>query len=85
MRGFCPHCGEYRSDDGMNTWGIVWRDEVPTCEKCGTVLDVQRDEKEGIPYPHEPRPEPEPEGKEPDIINGLDGDEEGDEGEDDNA
>lgn len=40
MRGYCPRCREYRSDEGENAWGILWVDGVPTCEKCGGFVDV---------------------------------------------
>ncbi|MGB9622447.1 MAG: hypothetical protein ACPL07_01255 [Candidatus Bathyarchaeia archaeon] len=43
MRGFCSKCKEYRSDEGENAWGIVWLDEMPVCEKCGSLVDILDD------------------------------------------
>jgi len=40
MRGYCPKCREYRSDEGENAWGIVWRYDMPFCGKCGSIVDV---------------------------------------------
>ncbi len=40
MRGYCPKCMEYRSDEGENAWSLVWIDGVPRCEKCGSFVDV---------------------------------------------
>jgi len=40
MRGYCPKCREYRSDEGENAWGIKWDDGVPLCEKCGSFVDI---------------------------------------------
>lgn len=42
MRGYCPKCKEYRSDDGFDAWGIIWRNGRPTCERCGSYVDVWR-------------------------------------------
>jgi len=46
MRGYCPKCKEYRSDDGKNAWGIVWHLGYPVCEKCGSVLDIWEDDSD---------------------------------------
>jgi len=40
MRGFCPTCQEYRSENGLDAWGIVWKDGVPVCERCNSVVDM---------------------------------------------
>ncbi|MGC8935573.1 MAG: hypothetical protein ACP5LN_10480 [Thermoproteota archaeon] len=44
MRGYCPKCKEYRSDNGFNAWGIVWHNNLAVCEKCGSVIDLWIDE-----------------------------------------
>jgi len=40
MRGYCPRCKEYRSDNGMDAWRIIWRNGRPTCERCGSYVDI---------------------------------------------
>jgi len=40
MRGYCPKCREYRSDEGENAWGIAWTEYGPVCERCSSVIDV---------------------------------------------
>jgi len=40
MRGYCPKCREYRSDEGENAWGIKEREYGPACERCGAILDL---------------------------------------------
>ncbi|MCW4002647.1 MAG: hypothetical protein NWE95_01870 [Candidatus Bathyarchaeota archaeon] len=45
MRGYCAKCQEFRSDDGIDAWRILWNDDLPVCEKCGSVVDVWRDEE----------------------------------------
>lgn len=40
MRGYCPRCKEYRSDNGLDAWRIIWRNGRPTCERCGSYVDV---------------------------------------------
>jgi len=45
MRGYCPECKEYRSDEGENAWGIVWKDGLAFCQKCGSVVDIWADKK----------------------------------------
>jgi len=42
MRGYCPKCKEYRSDNGFDAWGIIWRNGRPICERCGSYVDVWR-------------------------------------------
>lgn len=44
MRGYCPKCREYRSDNGFDAWGIVWHNNLAVCEKCGSVIDLWIDE-----------------------------------------
>ncbi|MEM3871126.1 MAG: hypothetical protein QXE05_00980 [Nitrososphaeria archaeon] len=46
MIGFCPKCKEYRSDEGESAWGIVWIDDTPICEKCGSFVDIIDEEKD---------------------------------------
>jgi len=59
MRGFCPKCKEYRSEDGENAWGIAWVNETPTCQKCGSYVDVL-DDCEGEVHPSDGRPKKHP-------------------------
>lgn len=40
MRGFCPRCQEYRSENGLDAWCIIWKDGTPVCERCGSVVDM---------------------------------------------
>jgi len=40
MRGYCPKCREYRSDNGMDAWQIVWVNGLPLCRRCGSIVDV---------------------------------------------
>ena len=40
MRGYCPTCKEYRSDDGKDAWSIIWHDDLALCERCGSVVDL---------------------------------------------
>jgi len=42
MRGYCPKCKEYRSDNGFDAWGIIWQNGRPICERCGSYVDVWR-------------------------------------------
>jgi len=46
MRGYCPKCREYRSDNGLDAWRIMWRKGRPTCERCGSYVDVWNIEEE---------------------------------------
>lgn len=48
MRGFCTRCKEYRSDDGMNSYCIVWKDGVAFCGKCGSVVDIWRNDEANV-------------------------------------
>jgi len=45
MRGFCPKCKEYRSDEGLDAWRIIWQNNLPICEKCGSIVDLWLNEK----------------------------------------
>jgi hypothetical protein len=45
MRGYCPECKEYRSDEGENAWALVWKDGLAFCQKCGSVVDIWADKK----------------------------------------
>jgi hypothetical protein len=45
MRGYCAKCQEFRSDDGVDAWRILWDDNMPICEKCGSVVDIWRNEE----------------------------------------
>jgi hypothetical protein len=40
MRGYCPKCKEYRSDEGKDAWAIIWKDGLAICERCGSVIDL---------------------------------------------
>jgi len=40
MRGYCPKCKEYRSDNGTDAWQIVWLNGFPICGRCGSMVDV---------------------------------------------
>ena len=40
MRGYCPKCKEYRSDNGLDAWRIVWHNNLAVCERCGSVIDL---------------------------------------------
>jgi transposase-like protein len=51
MRGYCPRCKEYRSDNGMDAWGIIWRNGRPVCERCGSYVDVWENESESCTKP----------------------------------
>jgi hypothetical protein len=44
MRGYCPRCKEYRSDDGMDAWAIKWVEGSPLCERCGSYVNTWSDE-----------------------------------------
>jgi len=45
MRGYYAKCQEYRSDNGMDAWEIVWRNDLAICERCGSVVDLWVNEK----------------------------------------
>jgi len=45
MRGYCAKCQEYRSDNGLDAWGIIWRNDLAICERCGSVVDVWVNDK----------------------------------------
>ena len=40
MRGYCPKCKEYRSDDGSDAWGFTWKNGVPICNRCHHLVDL---------------------------------------------
>lgn len=40
MRGFCPKCQEYRSENGLDAWCIIWKDGTPVCERCSSLVDM---------------------------------------------
>jgi len=48
MRGYCPKCKEYRSDNGRDAWSIVWKDGLAVCERCGSVIDLWVEDDENI-------------------------------------
>jgi len=48
MRGYCPKCKEYRSDNGKDAWSIVWKDGLAVCERCGSVIDLWVEDDENI-------------------------------------
>jgi len=43
MKGYCPKCKEYRSDEGENAWGMVWENGIAICKRCGSVVDLWDD------------------------------------------
>lgn len=45
MRGYCAKCKEYRSGSGIDAWGIIWKNDLAICERCGSVVDVWVNEK----------------------------------------
>jgi hypothetical protein len=47
MRGYCPKCKEYRSDEGKDAWAIIWKDGLAICERCGSVIDLWVNECDG--------------------------------------
>ena len=51
MRGYCAKCREYRSDNGMDAWGIIWRNDLAMCERRGSVVDVWRNKNSKSPGP----------------------------------
>jgi len=50
MRGYCPKCKEYRSDNGKDAWSIVWKDGLAVCERCGSVIDLWVEDDEDISW-----------------------------------
>ena len=40
MRGFCSRCKEFRSDNGVDAWPIVWKNRMGVCGKCGGYIDL---------------------------------------------
>ena len=65
MRGSCARCQEFRSDIGEDAWSIIWKRGNPTCERCGSFVDVSyfvemKNCKKGI-YPDNGRPKKLPE------------------------
>jgi hypothetical protein len=40
MKGYCPKCREYRSDEGENAFGIRHRKYGAVCRKCGSIIDM---------------------------------------------
>ena len=52
MRGYCPRCKEYRSDNGFDAWGIIWRNGRPICERCGSYVDVWRNNLKNLSERH---------------------------------
>jgi hypothetical protein len=47
-RGFCPKCKEYRSDNGLDAWRIIWREGSPTCERCKSYVDIWNNDRKCI-------------------------------------
>jgi len=45
MRGYCPKCKEYRSDNGKDAWSIKWHNDLAICERCGSVVDLWGNDK----------------------------------------
>ena len=48
MRGYCPECKEYRSDNGVDAWAIVWSEDLPVCQRCKSVVDVWPNSNRGV-------------------------------------
>ncbi len=50
MRGYCPKCREYRSDNGVDAWTIVWSEDasLPLCQRCKSVIDVWPNSNRGV-------------------------------------
>ena len=49
MIGYCPKCKEYRSDDGSDAWGFIWKNGMPICKRCGHLVDLfNKNKKKGI-------------------------------------
>jgi len=46
MRGYCPRCREYRSDNALDAWGIIWQNGRPICERCKGYVDIWDNDKE---------------------------------------
>jgi hypothetical protein len=46
LRGYCPKCKEYRSDNGKDAWSIVWKNDLAICERCGAIVDLWVDKCE---------------------------------------
>lgn len=40
MRGYCQRCKEYRSDNALDAWRIIWQNGRPICERCKGYVDV---------------------------------------------
>jgi len=60
MRGYCPNCKEYRSDDGSDAWGFYWKDGMPICRRCGHLVDLfnYKDKQLTLSeYPRDRKPE----------------------------
>jgi hypothetical protein len=70
MRGYCVKCQEFRSDNGTDAWRILWNDDLPICERCGSVVDIWRDEESNHEFLHrmldeEPNADAKENGEEP--------------------
>jgi len=48
MRGYCPKCREYRSDNGVDAWSIVWKDDLPLCQRCKSLIDIWPNSNRGV-------------------------------------
>jgi len=48
LRGYCPKCMEFRSDNGSDAWSIVWGESVPLCQRCKSVIDVWPNSNRGF-------------------------------------
>ncbi len=48
MRGYCPRCREYRSDNGGDAWTIVWKDDLPFCQRCKSLIDIWPNSNRGV-------------------------------------
>ncbi|MCD6491238.1 MAG: hypothetical protein J7K59_02975 [Candidatus Korarchaeota archaeon] len=48
MRGYCPKCKEYRSDNGKDAWSIIWKNGIAICERCGSVIDIWMNKRKKV-------------------------------------
>lgn len=65
MRGYCSTCKEFRSDNGLDAWSIIWKQGNPVCQRCGRFVDlnyfVNKGNRTQEIYPDNGRPKKHPE------------------------
>lgn len=59
MRGYCPKCKEYRSDNSTDAWKIIWRNNLAICERCGSIVDLWINKNKIYPGIKKPKKLPE--------------------------